>query len=693
MTITLCLTPSPARAIVAREVHVSPQGDDANRGTEAEPVATIDRARAIMSAGKPIPCGNLIILHQGVYHLEKTLELGTNDSGKLSREIWYEAAPDEDVRITGAKSLPPEWFEPVTDPDVLARLNPKVHGRVFRVDLKAHGITDYGAIQPRGFCLDKKPAPMELFMGGQALTLARWPNKKWATIASTPDGNQGNTIGYTGDRPDKWADHDDIWVHGYWTHEWADSWVKVERIDKDKHVLTLAEPRGCYGYTPTRRFRFYNILEELDRPGEYYIDRAAGVLYVFPPSPMHAYGPDHILVSIMEEPLIRTEDTSYVSFARITLEATRGNAVEINGGEMVGLSGCVIRNIGGRGVIIKGGRAHSVVNCEITGTGDGALVLDGGDRATLTPARHLALNNHIHDYARWVRTYAPAINLRGVGNTVAHNDIHSAPHNGILLHGNDHVIEYNDLHDLCWETSDVGAFYLGRNWTERGNVVRYNRFADIRGVHGQGLTLHGVAANSVYLDDMASGVEVTGNIFDRASLGVLLGGGRDNIIQNNLFLDTEPCILVDARATNWASASVKPGGVMVERLLAMNPQQPPYSERYPQLTRVLDDEPGLPKGNIIRRNICTAPDLLLLQSVDRGLLALEHNLAGAPAPAADAEDRYAVMTSPEAAALGFEPIPIQKIGRQENPYDYYFDVWEMLLMEDARKNQSQPPEQ
>ena len=65
---------------------------------------------------------------------------------------------------------------------------------------------------------------------------------------------------------------------------------------------------------------------------------------------------------------------------------------------------------------------------------------------------------------------------QGVGSRVSHNYIHDAPHAGILLSGNNHVIELNELTRLCLETGDVGGFYMGRNWEERGNVVRYNYF-------------------------------------------------------------------------------------------------------------------------------------------------------------------------------------------------------------------------
>jgi parallel beta-helix repeat protein len=98
---------------------------------------------------------------------------------------------------------------------------------------------------------------------------------------------------------------------------------------------------------------------------------------------------------------------------------------------------------------------------------------------------------------------------------------------------NDHVLEFNEVYRVCTETGDAGAFYIGRDWSQRGSIVRYNYFHDI------GTTLQDnrsfTAIMGVYLDDQASGITVFGNIFSRVNMGVLLGGGRDNRLENNIF--------------------------------------------------------------------------------------------------------------------------------------------------------------
>ena len=46
------------------------------------------------------------------------------------------------------------------------------------------------------------------------------------------------------------------------------------------------------------------------------------------------------------------------------------------------------------------------------------------------------VNNTIHHYAAWKRTYKAGILWNGVGHTFRSNYIHHAPHNGILGGGN-----------------------------------------------------------------------------------------------------------------------------------------------------------------------------------------------------------------------------------------------------------------
>ncbi|MES2461642.1 MAG: right-handed parallel beta-helix repeat-containing protein, partial [Armatimonadota bacterium] len=235
---------------------------------------------------------------------------------------------------------------------------------------------------------------------------------------------------------------------------------------------------------------------------------------------------------------------------------------------------------------------------EITDTGDGGIVLSGGDRNRLTPAELFAENNRIHEYSRWSRTYRPAVGVFGVGNRVAHNLIYDGPHNGIQLSGNDHVIEFNEIHNVCYETGDVGAFYMGRDWTARGTVIRNNYFHDINGP-GQ------LGAMGIYLDDQASGITITGNLFRKVTRAVFIGGGDDNRVTNNVFVDCVPSVHLDARGLGWQKpATDGPKGTLRTQYAAVPVTSDVWTKKYPSLvSSVTVGDPGAPTGNLVERNV------------------------------------------------------------------------------------------
>ena len=304
-----------------------------------------------------------------------------------------------------------------------------------------------------------------------------------------------------------------------------------------------------------------------------------------------------------------------------------------------------------------------------TSSGGGGILLAGGDRKTLTPSRHYAENNHIHDYGRWNRTYKAGISIDGVGTRVANNLIHDAPHQAIFVSGNDNLIELNEIHRVCTETGDAGAFYMGRDWAQRGNIVRYNYFHDLRagGLDGQGGFSEVMA---VYLDDWMSGATIFGNIFYKAGRAVLIGGGRDNVVENNVFVDCHPAVHIDARGLGWANYYFNgKETILFDRLKLVAHDQPPYSTRYPRLATILADEPAQAKGNRVARNIRVGGAWLELQDglTDKTVEIRGNLTEGDPRFVDAAKADFRLRKDSPAWKLGFEAIPIERIGLQRKP--------------------------
>ena len=618
-------------------------------------LAARDAARAIKKAHGGVPADGIdMALRGGVYLVTEPLELTAEDSGRQGAPVVFRSHPGETVRIVGGKEV--RHFVAVGDPRVLARLDAAARGKVYRADLKALGITDFGQLTRRGFGEPSRPAHMELFFDDRPMTLARWPNEGYARIAGLPDGQNARRFQYDGDRPKRWTREPDAWLYGYWYHDWADTYIKVESIDTAKRIITMTDKHG-YGLRKGNRWHVLNVLAELDAPGEYYVDRQAGVLYFWPPAPI---GSAKALVSVADT-LITMKGVSHVVLRGLVLEACRGTAVRIDGGSHNQVVGCTIRNTGNRAVIVRG-TEHALLGCDIYETGEGGIALAGGDRRTLTPARLLAENNHIHHFSRWCHTYRPAVAVSGCGNIVRNNLLHHGPHNAIQLSGNDHTIEYNEVHSVCYDTGDVGAFYMGRDWTARGTVIRHNYWHHIQGP-GQ----HG--AMGVYLDDQASGIQIVGNLFHRVTRAVFIGGGCDNLVENNIFVDCTPSVHIDARGLGWQKkATDDPKGTLRSRLAAMPYANDLWSKRYPNLVGILTDDPGTPKRNRIVRNISTGGKWDDLDAKTRKFQTVAENLVDQDPHFIDrAGGDFRLRPDSPAQAHRFRPVPVARMGLYRDP--------------------------
>ena len=650
--------------------YVSTNGDDAwsglvpvpnQQGTDG-PFASLGRARdeiRLLKKNRALPKGLITVyLLGGIYPLARGFRLTIEDSGTPTSPITYRAYKDMEVRLIGGVELPASLFEAVCDTLILRKLSPEGRDNVLQADLKAYGITDYGEFKPRGKGRGPYPAALELFFDDQPMQLARWPNRGWVKIGAMMTDKHSGRFTYEGSRPKGWAGVIDIWLHGYWTWDWADSYVKVKSIDTLANEITTYQPHGVYGYSTGKRFYALNILKELDKPGEWYVDRNSGILYFWSPAPIHV---GKIFVSILEEPMVSLQNVSHVTLQNLILENARGAAIEIVGSTNTLIAGCSIRNIGTNAIIIDGGKMNGVVACDIYNTGGSGILLRGGARKSLIPAGNYILNNNIHHISRWVRTYRPAVGLAGVGHYVANNFIHDVPHTAILLSGNDHIIEFNEICNIGFETGDVGAFYMGRDWTERGNIIRYNYFHDI-----QSPFLYG--AKAIYLDDLASGTIIYSNVFYRVDQAVYIGGGRDNLVENNIFIECNSAVRIDARGMGGVTYTMIDSGIIRQRLEAIDYKNPPWSTRYPELIDILNEDPGNPKGNVIVRNVNFNCGLLKLK--DNGFtVTVQDNYRATVQDFFDSVGYdFQIKDESPAYKRGFKRIPMEQIGLYRDEY-------------------------
>lgn len=678
------------------DFYVATDGDDSADGSEAHPFRTVERAvTAARAAGKPVT----VCVHAGEYRCPG-ITFGPEDSGTPDCPTVYRICGDGETVLNGGVLLPNDRWESVPL-SIRDRLHGPAKEKVRRINLTQLGLTyeDWGPLYPIGaFGTEDKYDDFrpgnncELFCNGRRMTLARYPDEGWLKLSDVADvgdcsefpeqcydlswhekrnprGGKYIMDKETARRAEGWQSDEDIWVYGYFCHDWADSATRV-RMDAPMRAF-YPEHVSYFGARPGKPYYFYNVLEELDQPGEWYLDRSKGFLYFYPPE--NDPNP-RIEITITGRPLFGGEGIHDLVLDGFTLKGTRDDAVRLKG-ERITLRRLNITQVMGYGAVLEG-RDHLVTDCEISHVGRGGISLSGGDRETLTPGNNVADNNLIHDWAEVFQMYNGGIRLEGVGNRCSHNELYNAPHTAVFYYGNDHIIEYNLIHDVVLVATDAGAIYSGQDWTRQGDIVRYNCLYNIGGPNSH--------PDGIYFDDMLSGQTAYGNVLAGIRKnGFLIGGGRDIHVENNLLISCGTGLKYDDRARDgflhngWAKHSVlTPGANMWAKLNEVPFRGEIWAKRYPLLARTSEDfskpdDPDFavnPSYSTVINNLIIGteePQVLAYESVPM-FSRMEKNPVFASMEEAGLDPQTGLLAEDAPAREGMEQftqIPYGKIGR------------------------------
>lgn len=637
--------------IVRRECgcfyYLSPRGDDKNPGTREAPFLTLDRARRAVQEkkeGEGIPEGGItVFLMGGTYRLKKTFVLGLEDSGKWGAEVVYRAMPGEEVRICGSLPADGSAFQTVTDPEILSRLRPEARGHVMALDLKAQGITEYGELKTRGMGQDMLPIQMEAFLDDEAYDLARYPNQGFSNVGRVLDGRKepGAVFRYTDDRAENWTKAEDLWLYGYLENAYSDYYVGVSKVDPVQKTFTLRHgtPRGVKEAPPFggkhNKYCAYNLLEEIDLPGEYYIDRTRGILYVWPRKPVGEG--TRVELSVLDSPLVALEGCSNVRLESMIFENCRDMGIyEEDGGNLL-IRNCEFRNLGtvaidmGRGACrrweeqedqseenilrsriigdIKGymwhhpdaqrhpGKNIGIYGCLFHDLGCGGVILDGGDRKTVDYGRCYMENCDIRHVNRIEKAYRGGVRFMGMGNLAFHNRFLYADHMTIDLMGNDNLIEYNEIGYSTTQCGDMGTIYHGVDPTYFGNIIRYNH------IHDTGAGGHVL---DIYDDGRGNGLTIEGNYLGNIRTSwqgrsVFINGGQFNVTRGNRWYHTPLAYEFPPRWYNGTEFREEILRDCQNWITKMDIAGPVWAEKYPKLAlmaRIETDLPYSPLNNV-----------------------------------------------------------------------------------------------
>jgi len=470
-TLTTCFLALFAFSIChSQTLFVSPIGNDKHPGTAKQPIKTL--AYAIETALKQKGKNVVIELASGVYAPQKTITISAASYHLKSLNIT--AAKGAKVIISGAAESKPAW--------------------------KRYKDNIYSAQ------VDFETAPDQLFMNGQHLPMARYPN--YDTQARVFNGTAANVI--DPERIKNWANPENGYIHALHAGEWGGFHYQITGKSPTGELLYKG---GWQNNRPAKmhaRHRFVeNIFEELDAPGEWFYDRKSKTLFLIPPTGtdittayftfsrltdlIHIKGDRQSPVKnislngidfaetarsfmLTKEPLLRSDWTIY-----------RGGAILLDGTENISISNCNFYNLGGNAVFLSNyNQNDKISNNHIYNIGASALAFVGDPEAVRSPAfryeqfvawnkmdfepgpksdnfpQHCEASNNLINNIGTIEKQSAGVEISMSKNIlISHNTIYRVPRSGINVSEGTwggHVIEFNDVFDTVLETGDHGAF-------------------------------------------------------------------------------------------------------------------------------------------------------------------------------------------------------------------------------------------
>ena len=458
----------------AIEFYVSPNGSDSDPGDRDHPFASVDRARRAVAQRPDRSRPVTVFLAGGTYYLPDTLIFQASDSGTKDAPVTYAALAGQSPVVCGGQRLQVTWY-PYKD-------------GILQATVAAGTMAD------------------QLFVNGRRQIMARYPN--FDPNALPFNGTAADA--FSASRAARWADPAGGFMHAMHAALWGDYHYLITGKDGQGNLTYVGGWQNNRRGQPHRQHRFVeNIFEELDAPGEWFLNTKTSILYYYPPADVR---PDVALIETVrlrhliefrgtqkepvrfitlqgitvrqaartfmdnKEPLLRSDWTTY-----------RGGALFFNGAEDCTIQGATIDQVGGNAVFVnKYNRRITVKDCLIADAGANGIAFVGSPDAVRSPlfeygqtqpvekidrtpgpktddypADCLVEDCLIYRTGRFEKQTAPIQISMAMSITVRHCSIYDVPRAGINICDGcwgGHTIEYCDVFDTVKETGDHGSF-------------------------------------------------------------------------------------------------------------------------------------------------------------------------------------------------------------------------------------------
>lgn len=507
---------------------------------------------ALETAKEAIKKGDVTIkLDSQTYNLRDTLNI-TSDIKYGTNKLTIKGDEKNHAKLTGGMRLAPENFQKIPDTAAIKRRLPQVSAdKIVSVDLKKLGIDDLGKITPQGHTFEIKPSEVQLYCNGELQTMARYPNEGFIYSGDVLHSGYGNPLEgfgenefkYTDKRVENWKIDENTWMFGFWNNEYTNSQAKLKSINKDKQSIIIEGSVRSSMTKNNRPYYYFNILEELDRPGEYFIDFNTGMLYYYPNGDLND---TELYLSVTDKTLLNLDKAENVVIENIDFEYCRDVAVKENKCKNVLIKNCSFVGIGTYGVLQRACVNSGLYGCSVYQTGAHAVMLEGGNYYNLTSSGNFVINSSFREHGTRRKTYSGAVLCRGAGNYIYRNSFRDGYHMGIYVFGSNHYMKNNSFSNMCYMSGDAGCIYMANSWYTANTKVVGNYF--------ENMSPHpevGAGGNiAVYYDNSTSHTTTYGNIMYDTVYGIQSNCGRENKIFGNIMSDMKKGVGIIGAATN-----------------------------------------------------------------------------------------------------------------------------------------------
>jgi parallel beta-helix repeat protein len=487
LTIIVCFGAGPT---LAATYYVAANGSDSNDGT-ASPWQTVDKVNASARSGDTVlfRCGDLF---RGQIEAAGNMTYGAYGSG---------AAPviSGSYAITG-------WT--------------------------LHGNNIYRASAP-------KPVT-HLFVDGQLMTIARYPNTGWLRTkdSGNPNGFTDPALAQNPHNADGYWNGANIRVH---TYSWLMDVRRVQSYQANGAITfdsALTEPvREAWGYYLDGK------LSELDAPNEWYYDPAAQYVYLYLPG---GADPSSRLVEGMTRDIglhiFYHQDNVTVENLEFRHQAADG--ININQSNNVIIRNCTFTCCNKTGIAMdwnssdnryENNTFRGMLNRAITFNTSSDMSWDAGDTRIT--------GNDIQDTAM-VAGYAAsgqhgvAIEVWAKNLLIQDNRIDRTGYIGLWLEGPNNLAEDNVISNSCMVLNDGGALWLGYpNNTVRRNFL-LSTFGNTESLGElNGKPLFKIAMGIYFYTGKGDTVLEDNVIANNGTMGIYIDGGDNITMQRNLLFN------------------------------------------------------------------------------------------------------------------------------------------------------------